>query len=419
MTLELVPFDRDVTMGELLKDIPRLKIEQALSATIGGPWRLTDDEGQLVAANGPEFGRGDSVALVLECESLGVLEASNAPPGALRAGAAWLEMILRATQRYRMAAALHLEAIQSDFQALQKKHEELKHSEARYCELCAQLDQRVKEQVEIIERTQRRLFQSEKMAAIGSLASGMAHEINNPVGFIRSNLATAGNYLERLCSVLEFSRRGETEKVEQMWGTLDISFTLEDFQGLLKESLSGADRVAHIVSSLKAFASIDVADRAPVDLNACVRSVVEIVKAQLTPEISIEVNTLPLPDVVCDQSRMNQVLFALVQNARQAIEGQGVIRISTCVVDSEIRIAISDTGCGIDPQTIGRIFDPFFTTRDVGKGMGLGLTVSRDVVDAHHGRIEVDSTPGAGSTFTVCLPRNTQVEGTLSVKSSI
>lgn len=419
MTLELVPFDCDVPLGELLKDIPRRKIELAISETVTAPWRLIDDAGQRVAGNGPDFERGESVPLVLECESIGTLEALNTPPGTLRAGAAWLEMIIYAAQRYRMAAALHLEAVHSDFQALQKKHEELKQSEARYCELAAQLDQRVNEQVAVIERTQRHLFQTEKLAAVGSLASGMAHEINNPVGFIRSNLATAGNYLERLQSVLEAARIGDTSRVAQMWDALEIGFTLEDFRGLLKESLGGADRVARIVTSLKAFASVDVADQVPVDLNECVGSVVDIVQGQLPAELRIEVAAQPLPDVVCDQSRMNQVLFALVQNARQAIEGKGTIRISTCVDDAEIRIAIADTGCGIDPQVLGRIFDPFYTTRDVGKGMGLGLTVSRDVVSAHHGRIEVESTPGAGSIFTVCLPKDIHIAGTPAGKSTL
>ena len=110
------------------------------------------------------------------------------------------------------------------------------------------------------------------------------------------------------------------------------------------------------------------------------------------------------PGIVCDPGRINQALFALVQNARQALDRGGLIRIATRAAGDEIRVSVSDNGRGITPDILGRIFDPFFTTHDVGKGMGLGLTVSRDIVNAHGGRIEVDSAAGCGSTFTICLP---------------
>ena len=275
----------------------------------------------------------------------------------------------------------------------------------RYRELACELEQRVKAQVEVIEHTQRQLYQTEKLASIGSLAAGMAHEINNPIGFIRSNLATAAGYVEKIGEMFHALRQGESAAAQALWERLDMDFVLEDFSGLLQESLSGADRVARIVANLKAYSKIDCADAAAADLNEAVRAAAGVASDQLHDGITIEMDLQPLPSVVCDLSRMNQVLFALLQNAQQAMmPGGGVVRIVSRVVDDEIRIAVSDQGRGIREEIRSRIFDPFFTTQEVGKGMGLGLTVSRDIVNAHGGRIEVETASGSGSTFTICLP---------------
>jgi signal transduction histidine kinase len=267
--------------------------------------------------------------------------------------------------------------------------------------------------VAVIERTQRRLYQAEKMASVGSLAAGMAHEINNPVGFIRSNIATAAGYLTKLRQALEAARSGDRAAAEAAWRTLDIDFILQDFPVLLSESADGAERIARIVANLKAFASIDIADATPIDLNDAVRAVVDIVRDRLPEGVALEIDARPLPKISCDPSRINQVLFALVENARQALgKGErGAIRIATRHAGGEIRISVADNGCGIRPEILNRIFDPFFTTHDVGKGMGLGLTVSRDIVAAHQGRIDVESAPGRGSIFTVCLPVTSEAAG--------
>lgn len=395
-------FDRDLTLPELLGALPRNKLEHTLRATLGDNWRIVDDTGAPLMGQGT--GEMTGVSLRIEFEPLGQLQARGVPPERIDTAAAWLQMLLAAACRYRMAADLHLEAIHADYEALQRKHAALQESEARYRELSAQLDQRVKQQVAMIERTQRRLYQAEKMASVGSLAAGMAHEINNPVGFIRSNIATATGYLDKMRQALETTRSADRAAVETAWSTLDIEFILQDFPGLLSESASGADRIARIVANLKAFASIDVADATPVDLNEGVRAVVEIVKDRLPQDVALEIDTKPLPKIACDPSRINQVLFALMENARQALDKGGIIRIATRFADGEIRISIADNGKGIRPEIMNRIFDPFFTTHDVGKGMGMGLTVSRDIVAAHQGRIDVRSELGRGSVFTVCLP---------------
>ncbi|HJV52285.1 MAG TPA: ATP-binding protein [Noviherbaspirillum sp.] len=397
-------FDREIPLAELLRALPRAKLESALAGIVGDRWRIADSDGATMLGPGAGTEGTDTWPLRVDFEEIGKLEAAGVPRERGDAAAAWLGLLLASAYRYCMAADLHLEAVHADFEALQQKHAALQESERRYRELAGQLEQRVKAQVDVIERTQRQLYQAEKLASVGSLAAGMAHEINNPIGFVRSNLSTAAGYVQKMRDVLENFRHGDAAAAQDLWRKLDVDFVLEDFPGLLEESVGGADRIAQIVANLKAYASIDVTEAAPVDLNELVRVVAGVIGDQLPADIRLDIDTQPLPLFACDQGRFNQALFALVQNAQQALAGGGRIRIATCVAGGEIRIAVSDTGRGIAPDVMNRMFDPFFTTREVGKGMGLGLTISRDVVMAHGGHIDVDTAPGSGSTFTIRLP---------------
>jgi two-component system NtrC family sensor kinase len=414
MSGALMQFDRDITLTELLRAVSRVKLETALSKTIGPAWHIVDADD--VPLLGPGVGTAAAtmaIPLRIDIEIIGRLLAGAAAREHVEAAAAWLEMVLASAYRYQMAADLHLEAVNADYQALQRQHAALQESEARYRELAEQLELRVKAQVDVIERSQRQLYQAEKMASIGSLAAGMAHEINNPIGFIRSNLNTASMYVDKMRQALDALRMGDLNQANATWRKLDIDIVMEDFPGLLAESLAGADRIARIVANLKAYSSVDCVSAAAVDLNDAVRAVVGVVNDQLPDNVVLDLDLQPLPPIVCDQSRMHQVLFSLLQNARQALgAGGGAVRIASRMVDDEIRIAVSDNGCGIPDEILSRIFDPFFTTQDVGKGMGLGLTVSRDIANAHHGRIEVETAVGAGSTFMVCLPFTGSVEHT-------
>jgi signal transduction histidine kinase len=398
-------FDRDLSLEELLRGLPPGRLEAALDKLLGTRWQLLDAGNQQMRTSRDAI-RADATAipLRLDIDTVGKLVACDAPLSTVEAAAAWLELVLMGAARYHMAADLHVEAVNADYEALQKKHAALQESETRYRELSEQLEQRVKAQVDVIERSQRQLYQSEKLASVGSLAAGMAHEINNPIGFIRSNLATAVDYIKRIQAILSTYRSGDVASANQAWEKADMEFVLEDFPGLLDESVSGADRVARIVANLKKYASIDCALLAPLDINESVHAVAGIAATQIPERIKLSFDLHPLPAIVCDQSRINQMLLAIVQNAVLAISAQGSIRISTKQTGEEIEVAITDDGCGIAPDILNRIFDPFFTTREVGKGMGLGLAVARDIAVSHGGRIDVVSAPGAGSTFTVYLP---------------
>jgi two-component system NtrC family sensor kinase len=287
---------------------------------------------------------------------------------------------------------------------LQHEHQALQESEQRYRELAGQLEQRVAEQVVLIERSQRQLYQAEKMASVGSLASGVAHEINNPIGFIRSNLSTAINNVNTMQATLYAFHGGATEMAEAIWRTNDLDFMMEDFPVLLAESVEGADRVARIVANLKEFANIDHSETDMVDLNDAVRNVMDLIGDQRREQLELQVDFQSLPLFACDRGRFNQVLLSLVQNALQALHGKGTLRVVSRVDGNQIKIEVRDNGCGIEAKELARIFDPFYTSQDVGSGTGLGLTVSQEIVASYGGRIEVESVVGVGSTFTVCLP---------------
>lgn len=404
--MELAQFDRDITLTELLRGISSAKLCAALDNSLGAGWTLQDSAGSLLlGAPAPLAAEKDmhSAALRVELESIGTLSAAVTPER-IAAAAAWLELVLAANYRYSMASDLHLETVAINYHQLQQEHQALQESEQRYRELAAQLEQRVAEQVVTIERSQRQLYQAEKMASVGSLAAGVAHEINNPIGFIRSNLCTAMNNVEMMRAALNAFHGGATQMAQEIWKANDLSFVLEDFPVLLAESVDGADRVARIVANLKEFANIDHSAASLVDLNDAVRNVMELVRDQSCEQVELLVDFQNLPLFSCDRGRFNQVLLSLVQNALQALHGKGALRVSTLVDGNQIKIAVKDTGCGIEAKALARIFDPFYTSQDVGSGTGLGLTVSQEIVASYGGRIEVESQVGVGSTFTVCLP---------------
>ncbi|HEX7645560.1 MAG TPA: ATP-binding protein [Burkholderiaceae bacterium] len=401
-------FDRDFTLTELLSTRFSAKLKSVLDAMLGIRWQLAGLDGHVVLGEPGKLSDGSegivTETLLLDIEPIGSLHAVGAPSGSVTAIARCIEWMLTGERRYRMAAVLHVASVQADYEALQQKHAALQESEQQYRDLATQLEQRVAQQVDVIARAQRQLYQSEKMASVGSLAAGMAHEINNPIGFIRSNAITATAYVKQLSAVLLAYRRGDAETADRLWRETDVDLVLEDFPPLLKESTDGADRIAGIIGNLRRYAGIDYTLTAGIDLNDAVRAVCGIVRDQAREDIAIELDVLPLPTIECDQGRINQMLLAIMQNAMQAIAKGGTVRVSTRPVGQEIHIAVKDNGCGIAPDALPRIFDPFYTTRDVGKGTGLGLTVCADVAAAHGGRIEVDSTVGLGSTFTICLP---------------
>jgi PAS domain S-box-containing protein len=268
-----------------------------------------------------------------------------------------------------------------------------------------------------------RLLQSEKMASIGQLSAGVAHEINNPTGYVSSNLKTMSEYFDGLMGVLSRYHRllagvrnlaekteaqGELSQllaeIELLEREIDMDYILKDTPALIRESLEGTERIKEIVRSLKNFAHPGEDRLIYSDINGNIDSTLNIVWNELKYKATVTRDYGELPEVQCYPQQLKQVFMNMLVNAAQAIKTKGGITIRTRSAGGNAEISISDTGAGIPKENICRIFDPFFTTKEVGKGTGLGLNVAYNIVKKHHGTIDVTSKVGEGTTFTIRLP---------------
>lgn len=265
-----------------------------------------------------------------------------------------------------------------------------------------------------LKEQQAHLVQSEKMASIGQLAAGIAHEINNPVGYVSSNMATFSEYLEiieqyisafQMCSSAEGEeRRKILLKIQEMTKKDDLTYILGDLNNLIEESKDGIRRVAEIVQNLKSFARLDEAEIKEVNINDCIEATLKIVWNELKYKCEIIKNLGDLPMIRCYPGQINQVFMNLFVNVAQAIKERGKLDITTIVEDSAIVIRVADTGIGIPAENIPKLFDPFFTTKPVGKGTGLGLSIAYGIIQKHNGTITAESEVDKGTTFTILLP---------------
>jgi len=273
--------------------------------------------------------------------------------------------------------------------------------------------ERLAQLVKELEATQAQLMQSERMASIGQLAAGVAHEINNPVGFVNSNLGSLQTYVMNLLKLLAAYEQTEGAlaapaalQIAQVKKDIDFVFMCDDITALLTESLDGLKRVTHIVQDLKNFSHVDESARQLANLEDGLESTLRVVWNELKYKAEVVKEFAGLPPVMCYPFQLNQVFMNLLVNASHALVDKGKITIRTGCDDEQVWIAVQDTGKGIAPENLPRIFDPFFTTKPVGKGTGLGLSLSYDIVKKHGGHIEVKSLLGQGTTMTVFLPRS-------------
>lgn len=264
---------------------------------------------------------------------------------------------------------------------------------------------------ERVARRTRELVQSAKMAAVGQLAAGVAHEINTPIGFVRSNLGTLRIYGGQLLNLVDAweasgaAADGLPESLQAVRAAIDLAYLREDLVDLVQESQEGLDRVRTIVQSLRNFAHAEEHEVADVDLLRCLDNTLVVARSQIPAQVHVESALQPLPTVPCAEGQVNQVLMALLVNAAQAIEGPGTITLTSGSDAAGAWITVTDTGRGMDDAVRTRLFEPFFTTQPVGQGVGLGLAMAWDIiVNKHGGRMDVKSAPGQGSSFTVWLP---------------
>ncbi len=275
-----------------------------------------------------------------------------------------------------------------------------------------QKDQQLKDSNKRLETAREQLQHSEKMASLGQLAAGVAHEINNPIGFIRANQSVLHDYFNELKLFIDdlLAEANAKETVSLHWlrekaEKLNLDFIIEDSQAILHDNTDGVERVADIVSSLKTFSHGADQSFASFDIRSCVDSALKIAGNAVNKDHAINVS-MPKEEVLVygNTSQIQQVLVNLVVNAGQAMAEPGQIGINLLDKKHWVKLDVVDSGCGMDKPTMDKLFTPFFTTKPVGEGTGLGLSVSLGIIESHGGKIEVASKPGKGSRFSVMLP---------------
>lgn len=278
-----------------------------------------------------------------------------------------------------------------------------------------QLQHRIEELNETnqkLEEAQNQLLQQDKLASIGQLAAGVAHEINNPIGFVNSNVNTLKSYTQSLLAaeaaldeaVRQHGHEPLTQAIGQIQEQYEIEFLREDVPVLLEECSDGLERVKRIVQDLRDFSRVDHSEWQEADLNRGLESTLNVVRNEVKYKAEVVLRLGDIPLVHCLAAQLNQVFMNLIVNAAHAIAEKGTITIATGVEGAWVWVQVEDNGCGMPPDVKRRIFEPFFTTKAVGKGTGLGLSMSFSIVQKHRGSIEVQSAPGVGTAFRVWLP---------------
>lgn len=274
---------------------------------------------------------------------------------------------------------------------------------------------RLEETLQQLKQMQAHIIQQEKLAGIGQLAAGVAHEINNPMAFVISNLESLRQYTARMMRVIALQENAIDElsaacggkvpqELDEAKRALKIDYVLADTEELLKETLDGAARVKKIVQDLRGFVGAERESRLA-NINNGIESAVNILKNEIAHRgASVTKDLGDIPAVICNPGQLNQVFMNVLVNAAQAIDTAGKIHIKTWADKDNVYVSVADTGRGMPPAIMNRIFEPFFTTREIGEGRGLGLSVSYDIVQKHGGEISVESVVGSGTTVTISIP---------------
>lgn len=320
-----------------------------------------------------------------------------------------------------------VERLKEEYEQRQRAQDELKELNTLLEEkvqdrtsLLNQKNYQLEETNKDLKEAQVQLLQAEKMASVGQLAAGVAHEINNPVGFVSSNISTLSEYVATYQMIFsqiqvvidqkdESKRAASMIELKKMLGKQDMAFINEDISDLLSDSREGLQRVAEIVKGLKLFSRVDSDQMQKHNINDCVRTTLAMVNNQLKYICTVETHLGRIPDVEMNVGKISQVITNLLINAGQAIEATGKngrIIITTCTVGEFVELRVEDSGCGIPPSHLDKLFNPFFTTKPEGQGTGLGLSISFGIAQEHGGMLSATSTEGDGSTFTLALPIN-------------
>ncbi len=412
------------SLQEIIKDIDIMPLFQdAVTAGASGV-ALKDSSGEMLCQQGnttEKVGHSANFPVKFEGEVAGSLVISGDSGnstlveslGALIHDT--LTLIIKSKFKTILATETHETVIQQSYNELLETNSKLSLSEKKYRELAGSLENQVQERTEELKKAHAKLLQQEKIASVGQLAAGVAHEINNPLGFIASNINSLNQYVSKIKDMLIFYRRAFDKPVltdedrdlsKEKWKKTKLDFILTDVDELVRESLNGAERVKKIVSDLKGFSHIDDVSGADISINDEIDRTLNVLTHEIPEDAEIIKDYSEMPNIECNAAQICQVFFNIILNAFQAKQTHLKLIISTRYSGKLIRIDFSDNGPGIPDNIKDRIFEPFFTTKEVGQGTGMGLNVAYDTVVSYGGTIEVDSEPGNGTTFSLIMPVN-------------
>ena len=322
-------------------------------------------------------------------------------------------ILLNARQIFRRDVGSHIILLAMEDITERKRTEIVLHQHRMQLQVLNEdLERRINEEVVKNREKDIILLHADKMSSIGQLAAGVAHEINNPIAFIVSNLValkryaeTFGAFFKSVGQLVKIDGSDERERLfDEAVQNQGIMSILDDIDPLIAESSEGADRVKRIVLDLKNFARMDDSGFEWSDLNECVRSTVNLVRNEIKYDSGLTLQLGEIPQVRCSRHQISQVILNLLVNAAHSIKRPGSITVTTTHVGDYVLLSVGDNGCGMSEEVRKRIFEPFYTTKEVGKGTGLGLSISYSIIRQHHGEILVESEPGVGTTITVKLP---------------
>lgn len=378
--------EQPAELSEILRERDRKALEKVLSCYCETPVSIVSKGAGAQAS-----------ALYHDLECVGHIETDNKL--ALGSVMPLVQMIIDLHAKYLLASRMHGDVVHLDYAELQKKHVALQKSEQQYRDLSAQLEERVQAQLSVITEQHRQLYFSERLASVGQLAAGVAHEINNPISFVINNLRVARDYLAEISA---------SPLMRDVMEDAALQGTLQDFPVLLEEALSGAERVSAIVQQLRTFSDIDRDAFGSLDLVATTELAISLIRPSLADgtDLALDIDqSCHSGGAVLDgcAAALGQAIMNILDNARLACADGGQIRVRLRRDLEQVYLEVEDSGCGIAADDLPRVFDPFFTRRTIGSGVGLGLTVARDVVKGHGGSVMLRS-DAKGTRVEMAIP---------------